>query len=94
MGRAAAAVGNRSLRGAAAALAAPLCRIHYTPALRANDVGVMTLGQMQLDIPPGEQRCCAQWATSAIQPLNGGMAVPLRVQYHVAGRFKQSLATG
>jgi hypothetical protein len=31
-----------------------LCRVHYTPKLREHDVGVLTLGQFMLDIPPGK----------------------------------------
>lgn len=32
------------------------CRVHYTPKLTDNDVGVLTLGQFALEIPPGEHR--------------------------------------
>ena len=30
------------------------CRVHYTPKLREHDVGVLTLNQVVLDIPPGK----------------------------------------
>jgi hypothetical protein len=31
-----------------------MCRVHYMPKLRENDIGVLTLGQPALDIPPGK----------------------------------------
>jgi hypothetical protein len=33
-----------------------LCRVHYTPKLREHDIGVLTLGQFMLDIPPGKSQ--------------------------------------
>jgi hypothetical protein len=30
------------------------CRVHFTPKLREHDVGVLTLNQVVLDIPPGK----------------------------------------
>jgi len=29
------------------------CRVYYTPKLKPHDVGVLTLSQMVLEIPPG-----------------------------------------